>query len=316
MPRRRMGVRMNRHARLMMVVMCACAFAVRASAQEVDSERADDVRQIRHEIERIFQGFIDKDRGVLSETHAENWRGYLAGSRSVIKGRDQYMAAAVGPAPMEPRGQGMVGFRILEYDTVFHGDTAVVSFVAETESRYQQATRIAKLTLMDVYVKQNGKWIQAASQTSLHPDTQAARTAELRTLSDSEKSALLQAREAVWRAWFGGDQDRLQQLLPAELITIEPESAIVASRDRVLQESRAFSAGGGKLTRLVFPRTELQVYGNTAIIYTAYELETDVNGRRQSQSGHATEMFVKRDGAWLNTGWHLTPNQRNANHRQ
>ena len=35
----------------------------------------------------------------------------------------------------------MVGYRILEYDTVFYGDTAVVSFVAEVQSRWRRSDR-------------------------------------------------------------------------------------------------------------------------------------------------------------------------------
>ncbi|WP_410960336.1 DUF4440 domain-containing protein, partial [Salmonella sp. SAL4431] len=60
--------------------------------------------------------------------------------------------------------------------------------------------------------------------------------------------------------------------------------------------------------RLEFPRTEIQVYGNTAIIYTTYlyELATP-DGPSQVSTGKATEIFVRRNGAWVNPGWHLTP---------
>src|SRR5688572_10418746 len=101
-----------------------------AAYQTAPTGRAADGRAIRHEIERIFHAFIDKDRKALVDTHHENWRGYLTGSRTVIKGVDAYLDASVGRGPMGPRGQGMVGYRIHEYDTVFYGDTAVVSFVA------------------------------------------------------------------------------------------------------------------------------------------------------------------------------------------
>src|SRR5258708_1935483 len=70
-------------------------------------DRAADARAIRHEIERIFQAFIDKDRQALIDTHAQNWRGFQANSRSVIKGLDGYVATSVGTGPMGPKGQGM-----------------------------------------------------------------------------------------------------------------------------------------------------------------------------------------------------------------
>src|SRR5918993_3426843 len=109
-------------------------FAAPAFAQSTfPPEREADARAIRKEIESIFQAFIDKDRAKLEATHGKNWRGYLTGSRTVIKGRDGYMRASVGDGPMEPKGQGMVGYKIREYDTIFYGDVAVVSFVAGVE---------------------------------------------------------------------------------------------------------------------------------------------------------------------------------------
>ncbi len=48
------------------------------------------------------------------------------------------------------------------------------------------------------------------------------------------------------------------------------------------------------------------MYGDVAVLYTSYELETeDAKGERQIQSGRGTEVFVKRAGRWVNPGWHL-----------
>src|SRR5207247_233227 len=44
------------------------------------------------------------------------------------------------------------------------------------------------------------------SDTELHPESAEQRNQEFRTLSEPEKKSLLAAREAVWRAWFGGDE--------------------------------------------------------------------------------------------------------------
>ena len=62
---------------------------------------------------------------------------------------------------------------------------------------------------------------------------------------------------------------------------------------------------GGKLVRLEFPKTEIQVYGNTVILYTTYIYETEVNGKRTTSSGRGTEMFVRRGNELINVGWHL-----------
>jgi hypothetical protein len=143
--------------------------------QAQEETRSADAQAIRQEIESIFQAFIDKDRDKLAATHGRNWRGYLTGSRTVIKGRDGYMRAAVGDGPMPPRGQGMVGYRIREYDTVFHGDVAVVNFVADVDYAAGSAKHTSTLTLMDIYAKEDGRWMQVASQTSYHPEYQHAR---------------------------------------------------------------------------------------------------------------------------------------------
>ena len=279
-----------------------------AAYQSASTGRDADARAIRHEIERIFQAFIDKDRQALVDTHHRNWRGYLTGSRTVIKGVDAYMDASVGRGPMTARGQGMVGYQIHEYDTVFYGDTAVVSFVAEVQNRWGSNTGTTKLTLIDVYVKEGSRWVQAASQTSLHPDSQEAQRSELRTLDADEKESLLRAREAVWRAWYGGDRPALMKLLPPELITLGDGNDF-GTRDPIIKASLDFATSGGKLRSLMFPRTDFQVYGNTAIIYTTYALETERDGTVQKEAGKATEIFVRRGPEWLNTGWQLAPDR-------
>ena len=50
--------------------------------------RTEDAAAIRAHIESIFQAFIDKDRPKLAATHGVNWRGFLTGSPSVIRGRE------------------------------------------------------------------------------------------------------------------------------------------------------------------------------------------------------------------------------------
>jgi hypothetical protein len=134
-----------------------------------------------------------------------------------------------------------------------------------------------------------------------------ALASERRQLDDGERASLMKAREGVWRAWFGGDEPALLKLLPPELITIEPGSSTFGTRTSTIEGSRSFAAGGGKLTRLVFPTTEVQVYGNTAILYTSYEMDLQNGGQSRTERGMATEVFLLKNGEWVNTGWQLAP---------
>jgi hypothetical protein len=101
----------------------------------------------------------------------------------------------------------------------------------------------------------------------------------LRKLSEPEKKSLLEAREAVWRAYFAGNRAALEKLLPAELLTIDPGSGEWGNRQAVLESSARFAADGGKLIRLEFPKTEIQVYGYVAIVYSNYVYEIEQGGK-------------------------------------
>jgi hypothetical protein len=96
-------------------------------------------------------------------------------------------------------------------------------------------------------------------------------------------------------------------VLPPELITIDPGSDTFGSRASNLEGARGFAASGGKLARLVFPRTEFQSYGNTVILYTTYELDLVLGGSTTTRRGVATEVFVRQNDRWINTGWQLAP---------
>jgi hypothetical protein len=286
------------------------AFALAAPhatfAQSVPADRAADASLIRRQIEAICQAFVDKDPKTLVETHGKDWRGFTPGSDHVIRGRDGYMNEATFD-PATPKGQGMTGYRISDFDVVFYGDTAVASFVLDLDVVSGPRKSAQKLTLIDVFHKESNGWIQVASNTSFHPSEIDRRMSGPRQLDDSERSELLRAREAVWRAWFGGDTQALTKLLPPELVTIDPDSTEFGTFASNLAGARAFAASGGTLTRLVFPRTELQAYGSTVILYTTYELDRSAGARTSTERGVATEIFVRRNGQWVNTGWQLAP---------
>ena len=295
--------------RLLATLAIAVFVTAPAAAQTRGADRPADSAAIRAHIESIFQAFVDKDRAKLAATHGAEWRGFTPWSGHVIRGREGYMNEATFP-PGLPKNQGMIGYRIGEFDIVFYGDTAVVSFLADVDRLEGPQKTTQNLTFVDVYHKDPGGWIQVASNTSLHPDAVSQLMSQRRMLDRDERASLMKAREAVWRAWFAGDQAALLKLLPPELITIEPGSTTFGTQKSTLDGSRAFAAGGGKLTRIAFPSTEIQVYGNTAILYTSYEMDLLNGAQTRTERGMATEVFVMKDGEWLNTGWQLAPGGR------
>jgi ketosteroid isomerase-like protein len=121
------------------------------------------------------------------------------------------------------------------------------------------------------------------------------------TQNDQE---LLRAREAVWRAWFAGDTKTLETLVPPDTIVMSGGEQQWKQQSDVLKSSAEFHSKGGKLISLTFPRTKVQHFGNVAIIWSSYVVETEVSGKRSSGTSRVTEIFVKRDGYWTNPGWH------------
>lgn len=116
---------------------------------------------------------------------------------------------------------------------------------------------------------------------------------------------VLAAREAAWRAYFGGDVRTLGELLPQEFIGIGMNDAPFADRAMTLDGARAFRERGGRLVRLAFPETQAQRLGDVVVLYGRYEAVILSGGAERTLRGRLTEMFVRRDGKWLHPGWHL-----------
>ncbi|MGC1685814.1 MAG: nuclear transport factor 2 family protein [Candidatus Acidiferrales bacterium] len=198
----------------------------------------------------------------------------------------------------------MTAYKMLEFDVIFYGDIAIVPYIADVTYEYDGQPSTQKLRVLDIYAKLANEWNQVGSDTTLHPESLAAQLQQAQPVSAYAKKDLLSAREAVWRSWFANDSPRLAELVPAELIAID-QSDKWENRDEVLAGAKDFAGKGGKLVRLEFPQTEIQMYGYTAILYSKYLYEIELDGKRSTQSGRATEMFVNREGTWVNVGWHL-----------
>jgi ketosteroid isomerase-like protein len=264
--------------------------------------RAADREAIRAHIDRIFQAFIKKDAAELRATHEKNWLGYLEGSETMIHGVDGYMDT-IYVDPKSP--YGMKSYKMREFVMIFKGDAAFVCFTADVESNTPNGPMTRALRIADFYTRQNGQWIQTGSDTELHPESAAEQLQTPRPLPDPMKKQLFDAREAVWRAYFSNDRAALEKLIPEETIAIDPGNNAWSNRNAILEGSARFAKGGGKLIKLEFPKTEIQVYGYTAVVYSSYAYELETAGQRSRQSGRVTEVFVMRKGQWVNPGWHM-----------
>jgi ketosteroid isomerase-like protein len=280
---------------LLSVSICPLVFS-QGSQQQVDSDA------IRAHIESVFDAYAQHDKAKLRETHMQNWRGFVRPSREIIRGIDAYMQQA----DMILSGTYKVtGHKIVDFDVIFYGNVGLVSYIANLDWAIDGITYHDKLRVLDVYVKENGHWNQAGSQVATHPDALEAGRQTLQVLTPSQYKQLLETREGVWRSWFNADQAALEKVIPAEVIAINPAEEEWSDRAAVLASSKQFAGGGIKLVKLEFPKTKVQVYGDTAILYSQYLYETDASGKREAFGGRATEIFVRRDGVWVNAGWHM-----------
>lgn len=281
-------------------------FSIVAAAQK---DRAADAAAIRAHIESICQAFIDWDVDKIYATHSQDWRGFLEGSTVPIKGIDEYMAANGIDWPKvkgsKPQTNPNRGFKLSDFDVQFYSpELAVASFNLEFFRKPEMVTQ-NRLQIMDVYAKRAGGWIQVASHTVVDPSWRDKQTAYPRDVQPQMRQRILAAREAVWRAYFTNDRPALEKLLPEEVIAIDNGSEQWANRTAILAGAKSFADSGAKLVRLEFPKTEIQVYGNTVIVYTTYVVETESGGTRHTDSGRGTEIFVRRGNELVNVGWHL-----------
>ncbi len=132
--------------------------------------------------------------------------------------------------------------------------------------------------------------------------------ASLSTTPDSATAgAILTARDAIWRAWFANDTAQLRLLLPESVAAGQEDGASQRWTDRtqILSDAARFASAGGALSALEFPTTEIQMMGDVAVVYSTYHVETTMHGSHETHGGHSTEIFVLRDGRWINPFWHL-----------
>jgi hypothetical protein len=95
-------------------------------------------------------------------------------------------------------------------------------------------------------------------------------------------------------------------VVPEELVALGWDGGPWDDRAQTLDRMKDFAGQGWTLTALEFPRNVFQRYGDVLILYTSFRIVlSDTAGQAQETTGRGTEVFVRRRGRWIHTGWHL-----------
>jgi hypothetical protein len=137
------------------------------------------------------------------------------------------------------------------------------------------------------------------------PKPNATLAAKPDAIDAATRTAVLAARDAIWRAWFAHDSAALAKLLPRS--TTAGDGRGWESRDEIVEESRQSAASGRKLVGLKFDDTRIHKNGTVVVVFSNYTLELEQQGRRDTVTGSASEVFVLADGVWRNPFWYLGP---------
>lgn len=135
----------------------------------------------------------------------------------------------------------------------------------------------------------------------------AAQTAHRATtpLPQREVDALETLRRDVWVHWFGGDTAALRRVLAPELVAISPDSELWQDLEASVAGSARYKANGGSLAAVEFSNTTVHHANGVVIMFSRYAAHLVNNGAHTEQKGRATEVFVKSNGAWVHTSWHI-----------
>ena len=144
-----------------------------------------------------------------------------------------------------------------------------------------------------------------AASPAPQPDNSMGQSSGSSVVTEEVRSELLAARETAWRAFFAGDPAQLEKLLAPELVAIQQSQERWESREELITMAHRIRKAGVRIARLEVPETKIQLYGDVAILYYSYVFETAADGWSVTDEGRGTEIFVRRNGRWVDVGWHL-----------
>ena len=125
------------------------------------------------------------------------------------------------------------------------------------------------------------------------------------TLPPAELEALEALRKDIWVHWFTGDTAALRRELGPELIAISADSKLWQTLEESLAGSAQFKASGGSLVSVDFDNTTIHRFGDVVVMFSSYHVITSRAGQEAHSTGRGTEVFVRSDGRWVHTSWHL-----------
>jgi ketosteroid isomerase-like protein len=127
---------------------------------------AKDREDILQHIHGIFRAYLRRDREVIRAMHTSDWTGFQGPSVRIERGIDAYMVNA--ERSLE-HFHG-TGYEILDTEVQFHGDVALVYYIARYDYRDAQG-RAGSIPLrsIDVYRRESGAWNQCGSHITPIP---------------------------------------------------------------------------------------------------------------------------------------------------
>ena len=132
-----------------------------AGSEPAGSEPAgSDAEQILRHVQAIFDAFLRHDRAAIRRLHSDDWRGFLTGSRRLLRGIDDYVAAADDVLA----SLRATRYEMLDVDVQVHGDVAVVYYLARDWLQdHDGRERTVLLRAVDVYRREAAGWNQCGS---------------------------------------------------------------------------------------------------------------------------------------------------------
>lgn len=104
---------------------------------------------------------------------------------------------------------------------------------------------------------------------------------------------------------LSGDTLALSRVLGPELVAISTGAPHWQSLRQTMTSSADFTAKGGKFVSVAFDSAMSHRFGDVVVMFSHYTVVTKNADKRSTQTGRATEAFVKTHGRWVHTSWHL-----------